>query len=185
MRPPETDSRAAVNANRLQRINGLPASLALLLACASLPLTALAASPDLPPPPEAPAYTEPRALTHRLQVQTRECEQGPLDSDFGFRSTWLVEDSTLELAGWVHHGGSESIDAESTLAWLVDDRLVVLYRLRAHGDGFPEAPILICPAYTHLQISIQLDAPPPSEVTIYPARSQVGEPTRIGITTGH
>jgi len=132
------------------RVSGLLARFALLLACLSCPLAALAAPQDLPPPPEAPAYIEPRALTHQLQVQTRECEQGPEDSDVGLKSTWHVDKNTLELSGWIDHGGSESIDAESTKAWLVGDRLVVLYQLRSHGDGFPEAPVLMCPAYTHL-----------------------------------
>lgn len=78
--------------------------------------------------------------------------------------SWSAQ-GELHLTGLVRHGGSQSLDRTHVAAWQVGDRLVVAYELT--GNRFPEAPVPVCPAFTHVDIVFPILAVRPRTVSFY------------------
>jgi hypothetical protein len=157
------------------------AALAIGLCTASICNAAPAASPA---PPEAPAWIEPVPLTHKIKVEARACgdhESHAGDSAPGLRTTWTGTDS-LRLQGVLVHGGDESLAAADVSAWQVHDRILVAYQLKS--APFPEAPILLCEGFTHIDIRFPALQPRPREVTVYAGRLNYADADKIAVPPG-
>lgn len=124
-------------------------------------------------PPEPQKWIPPVPLTSRIQVRTRDCDEkhapNSEDGTPGLKASWNGK-GALRLRGLLYHGGDERLAAADVSAWQVGDRIVVAYRLKS--DPFPEAPTLMCPGFTHLDISFPPLRARPREITVYSGRLQ-------------
>lgn len=115
---------------------------------------------DVPPPaPKAPEWIEPAPLSVTTIVHVKGCDDGPADkSTVGHFTTQEYAPGIIAIKGWIDHGGSEQLDPDQTLAWRVGERVVVAYQFRS--NPYPEAPILMCPAYSLVEFQISINGTP-------------------------
>ncbi|UHQ24777.1 hypothetical protein LVB77_08890 [Lysobacter sp. 5GHs7-4] len=151
------------------------AALALIV-CAALCGRATAAEA----PPAEPEHIEPVPLTHKIKVKAWACEDHVgEDAEPGLRTSWSGK-GELRLQGLLYHGGDETLAAADVSAWQVGDRVVVAYQLKS--DPFPEAPSLMCPGFTHLDIRFPPLRTRPREVTVYAGRLRyTDEPESVAV----
>ena len=156
--------------------------------CAALATAATVAAE--PPQREAAESVGPVPLTHKIQVKTRPCDEGSDASDEeeqdeaqdlepGLNASWSGKNA-LRLQGVLFHSGSERLAAADVSAWQVGDRIVVAYRLKS--DPFPEAPSLLCPGFTHIDIRFPPLRSRPRAITVYAGRLQyTDEPDQVAV----
>lgn len=147
-----------------------------LIVCAALCGRAMAAEKPATPP----EYANPVPLTHKIKVKAWACEDHPGEkAEPGLRASWTGK-GALRLQGLLHHGGDETLAAADVSAWQVGNRIVFAYQLKS--DPFPEAPTLMCPGFTHLDISFPPLRTRPREVTVYAGRLQYSdEPASVAV----